>query len=384
MPAVAGAGMVVGPRPQVSSSGIPASFMTPANFPNWRRIVVNARAGSASGKLLLIGDSLTEGGGVTPSIATESVPTLLANLLANDVPAQATLSIPGIAGTDSRWNTTAGGAPAGWSQHIQTSGFAGNNWQGIVGADPLTYAPGVMCDTIDVWYPILQGIGAGTVNMSVDGGAPVAVNQNGFDAITKATFNVARSADHVVSIDTITIGTARVLAIDCYDSTVPSVHVGNGGVGGSQTLWWSNDLVGYDSISTIKAYAPDVAAIGLGVNDSNGSGISVAQFVSQYSSIIEAAKASGDVLLWTECPSQLNKGFSLTAQAAYRQATYGMAQTFGCGLADVFARYGSWIEANSLGFMADLAHQGFVHPSLLGNWDIASALKSALALVQTA
>ena len=361
---------------------IPSYNMEAAYFPNLRKMVANVRSGAVpGGTILCAGDSITAGDG-TPNVATQSVPAILtAMLAANGTPAVQSLSIPTTdISFDPRW--TPG---SGWAQVDLGFAVLGGYYASVGAAGNLSFTPGVNCDTFDVYYA-LETNGA-TAQINIDGGTNTPVNMNGSPTIQKVTLTATAGTGHTLNIGTIT-GTAGniacILGVDPYLSTAPALRVGNAGVGGANTTGWAHTGVTH-STQMIQTYGASLAIFSCGINDSYaGSPLSVSQYIANMTATIQAFQANGcDVLLWTEPPSSTTSGYNLAVQAQYWAACYQIAQSLGCGLVDINARFGSWVEANSLGFMAVVGggFAGQVHPNYLGNLDIAAAIYDALSSI---
>ena len=171
---------------------------------------------------------------------------------------------------------------------------------------------------------------------------------------------------------------AVVVAIDAYLSTQLGLRIGNAGIPALGTSGdWAESGSGYGSLDTLKAMAPALTLVEIGADDA-GSSVPTATYLANLAAVVAAAKISGDVLLWT-CPQPpasggLNQGYVL----GYNAAQLGAYASLGCGLVDIAARLGP--------FATGWGAQGLclgddVHPSELGNADIAAALNSALASV---
>lgn len=362
----------------------------PANLPNWRKAVADVVAGVGSAKVLCIGTSITNGGGVGTAIATESIPAYLAKILnALVCPAVQTLGALTPYTSDATHGDSRFAIGTGWTLPAQNGSTPGIGWanngvvQGAVGAAGsvvFTPDPTQEIDSFDIYYYSASNTGA--VNASVDGGSPTNINTNNATAaIRKTTVTCTRGAGHVLTLSTVTSNVVEIIGIDAYDSTTPSLHIGNAGVDslGSGVNWALAS-----PIATIEEYAPTLTLIELAGDDAlAASPPTAATFLSNLQTIITACQLSGDVLLWSQAePNPSASGITgtmLNNLAAYIQELKLESISANIAYVDITSRFGAYTAANALGlFNAD-----GVHPNAQGNADIAGALYEALASVTT-
>lgn len=356
---------------------VPARFITPANTGKFRTALAAVRAGTADARVLCIGDSTTYGSGSQFGPPT-SWPARLATLLdAGLFPSARGLFLPpsalvGGSGTDANWT-----AAAGWSLNAQ--GFAGQAafYSSTVSPGVLKFQPGFRADTADVWYLQQNNSSfSGIFTISVDGvGTAATVDTLGATAkmVKVAVPLGSPAAGHYLNFVHTGGNGVWNFGVEFYDSTRKTVRWGNAGLPSTLTSHWAADGATYQSLPNIRAYAPDLALISLGINDAYGS-ISKASYKTNLTAIVQAAKASGDVVLVSVPPSTDASPMALEAQ--YRDAAREVAQLTGSVFVDIFGRWGSWAAANAKGYMYDGRH-----PSDTGYQDIAQAVFDTLAFV---
>lgn len=350
-----------------------------AHLPHWTKALANVRNGLKDAKLLCAGDSTTSGiGSATQSTipANNSYPARLATLLNSYLaPAANGLAIPpsnlGTLQTDQRW--TPG---TGWSVNTSTGlGFGGSSvYQGATPSGSLVFAdPRIQADTFDVYY-LTAGSG-GSIGITPTGGSTTNQSLNGASGIGKVTVT-AGSAATSNSVTITGTGTVWVVGIEPYLSTATKVRVGNAGVGSSRADAWANtDPSTFGSIPAIKAYAPDLTIVMLGINDGTDQR-AAATVLTDILALITAAQISGDAILMSMIPSNptVNSGHNAAFEALY--VPLFAAQT-SLAFADVYTRSGGFTAWNALGMM----YSDGIHGTDYAYWDIAQFLFDGLRSV---
>lgn len=340
--------------------------IAPATTAKWRRALARVRAGQGSAKLLCAGDSTTWGL-TAENVTVNSYPVRLEKALnSHYLPASQGLVIPtGATGEpdDPRWTR------GSWVRNPYGLGLAAcYTAPSAIGSSPLTFTPGVNCDTIDVYY--LETSVNPILSVNVDGGAAVTKNLNGVSGNWgKMTVTAPAGSSHVVTLARTSGGDARIMGIDAYLAADRKIRVSNAGVSGSS----STDWVGASSLSGITTYAPDLTVLMLGINDARQQR-STEGYIANLRTIIQTASASGDVLLMSMVPS--GEAVTIDYETEYRAHLLPLALELGCGYIDIFDRFGTYATSSALGLMSDV-----VHPNALGAADIAGAVASALMQV---
>jgi lysophospholipase L1-like esterase len=209
----------------------------------------------------------------------------------------------------------------------------------------------------------------GTLTLTATGGTPVVVNtQTGTLGVGKATvISAAKNTTNTLTISA-TGALVNIVGIEPYDSTAIGVRIGNAGRNGATTEDWATDVLNIASIASIKAYAPDLTILSLGINDASFS-VTPATFQTNMTTIITAAQVSGDVLLWV--PHATSDPGESTIQT-YRAVYPDIAAASGCGLIDMHARFGPR-SGNATAWWSDTHHLTY-----LGHLDMADAILAYL------
>lgn len=352
-----GALLVRGPKGDPGTD-LTAPLQTYSTFTasKWFGALQRVRLGQGNAKLLCVGDSTTAGVGGTQA---DSWPALVKNRLNLSIPTQSGLSLAMVLNIDSaRWSL------GGW---MQAFGPGGNGLYANPGSGAdAVFTPGVVVDTIDVWY--YRAAGKGSFVVKIDGVAQPAIDTQGPEgAWLKTTYTVSPAANHTVAFQMPAsgdVGPVSVAGIDAYLSTTKSVRVANWGVSGSVTDTWANGIYSKDAI---RDYQPDLTIIMLGINDA-GQGLPVATWSANMLSLIQTAQLSGDVILMSVVPSDSTGLVAWEAQ--YRDAAKALAASTGSGFLDLFAEIGAY----SPDTYADA-----LHPNPRGYADIARFVMRGLS-----
>ncbi len=340
-----------------------------SNLPQFRKKLALTRLNQSPTRVLCVGDSTTAGvfsdsyttaTGSTNQGGPNSWPAqLAAQLNASGISSFYGLAIPGHSGNlDSRWSMT-----GGWA--YVPFGFGINACLSASGTGVITITPGVAADTYKVWFAADSGTGQMTAQ-ATGGSVSGAFGSNA----TAGAYSVTVTAGAVSASNTVTItwvsGTVFVSGIEWSDSTKPNrLSIGNAGVGSSKATQWAGDLTHYaKAIALIKAYAPDLTIISLGINDI-AAGDTVANVTAAISNIVTAAQISGDVLLLSAFPHP-----TATALDSLNEALRTAVGVPALPYIDLFQRYGH--NAGSQGFQT----VDGTHPNAIGYADEASAIAS--------
>ena len=360
------------------TSGGPYTGMIPANFPNWRLAVANARGNTAASYVLCIGTSITAGNPALTTPATQAVPAVLSSLCSSYLcPSQLSLIAlqPSlVSNSDTRFNFP---LPANWT----APGTPSVGWAdvGYFHASPsaatLTYTPAN--GSVDSFSTIYAGTSlTGTLNQNIDGGtnAPLNTHNTTVGIYRGAAVTATAGTSHAFNLSTAAANAAFPVAIDAYLSTQAGLRFGNAGIPllGTTAAWQTSAADA--SLATIEAIAPSLSIIELGADDAPLK-VDPSAYSANLSTIIAACKLSGDVLLWTTpLNTNLNTAF-YTSQ--YNAVQRQLATSLGCGLVDIGNRFGPYATGwGAQGFSAD-----GTHPNALGCTDIAGAILAALTSV---
>lgn len=367
--------------------------------PVLNRLLANVRGNLGGMKVLCLGDSKVWGsitGDVAPAgPGGSSWPSQLATFLsALGIPADLGLSIPqasntNVPATDTRW-VTAAGWTTGYATYPTTLfGIGGAaSWLGALGCADLTYTPGTSCDTFDVYY--VSAVGFGTFKMAIDAAASGGTVVNAGvapTAIKKATIAGGISSAHVLHLGAPATTGFTIVGIDSYLSLTGKVRVGNAGVVGCSAFQIADQLVpqALASLSTIRAYAPDLTIINLSGTIDGLYSFTPTQVMNAIQAIIATCALTGDVILMTETPTlpgiaNIGSTVALETSLAAMMAQYAVSADL--SLVDMFAAFQPVAQMQALGFYNwTLTPADAFHLSATGNKVIASmALRSILRL----
>jgi lysophospholipase L1-like esterase len=364
--------LTVGVTPSATSIDPVTGITDPTALllPKFRLAMARTLDGVSDTKILVPGDSTADGvGGSTMATVTafSSWPWRVSTLLNSRIP-----SAPGLAKVPSAFDGTA--HDTRWVLGTGWSILSGYGW-GSSGLATGTAPAGTLVfqhvstepiyDTYDVWYTL--GAGNGTIHVTATGGATSDIpTVAGSQSVNKVTVVAgSASATNAITISA-TGGAVFISGVDSYLSTTRRVRVSNAGVPGSTSTQWALD-VGVTGLPHIRAYAPDLTVLPIGINDARDS-VSPATLQANLAAIIVAAQLSGDAVLMTMPPSS---GAPYTTFEPQYQAVYkALSVTYNVPIIDIYGRFGgTWQTA----FMFDA-----LHPNNAGYWDIAGEVARKL------
>lgn len=269
---------------------------TAIDMPLWRAAREAVVAGTSDAKILCIGDSTTIGAG-TLTGTPDSYPYLIASQLATEgVPSARGLAVgPRAIGPDVRWSVG-----AGWTE--EAFGWAANSsMKGAVGSSALTFTDTTLADRYDVYYWTANG--AGSVTAQATGGSAVTQDTHSLSVnIQKFTVSAGSAATtNVLTITNASAAEVHIVSVEPWHSTVKRVRVANAGVAGATTTAWVDPKSGAGSPNCIRAYAPDLTIINLGINDAF-TPLAVETYLANIQTLIDVASETGDVLIHLPVP----------------------------------------------------------------------------------
>lgn len=364
---------------------LPIKRVTNLFLPKWDAAIQLMRAGVRDAKILCVGDSTTAGvgGGTDASyVQAGSWPHHLVGLLndgfwyaANGL--QTPRATSGGTPVDTRW--TLG---AGWSKgdganattaYIGFGGMGSNYWASFDAAETLTFNdPRIEADTFDIYYLTTTGTGAEFTAQATGGAVSASTPTGGLAA--KGIGKLTVSAGSLATTNVVTIdpggsaGAVYIVGIEPYRSgATKRIRVGNAAASGSYAFRWAgysdnNSSNTWNSLYAIRAYAPDLTIIDLGINDADPSRETLATTFDAYiGDIIAAAQYSGDVLLKTFIPVAGRE--AMMDQYAEKLRAHNLA------LVDIYEAWGTAEEADAA---------GFVHPDGIHGTSLAYQVEAGL------
>ncbi|OZD48661.1 hypothetical protein CH252_19230 [Rhodococcus sp. 06-1477-1B] len=345
----------------------PSRGIVPGRLLKWRRKLGELRSQVSDARVLVVSDSTGAGVGATVPVRDSYSAVLARQVNSSGLPASLGLIIPpsqisNDVNRDPRW--TLG---SGWTLEAKGFGNASVFGSAAGAGDLLLTVPTEVgpVDRYDVYY-----IGNGTspsfsVNMPGRSSAAV-VAPGSLNGIGKITVTSAEITGPVVTVTPAAAGGTRIVGIEAYSSTRKRLLFANAGVPSTSSVGWINGGA-YGALPSIQAYAPDLTVISLGLNDSPVGGTSRAAFKANMTSIINAARVSGDVILMTFAPRSVDATAANITMIleVYRE----LSDELGIQLVDVYSRWVSYAVSQPLGYWSDV-----LHPSTRGYADIAQAL----------
>lgn len=351
---------------------------TPVNLQKWRKAVGDVISGAATtAKYMIIGDSQVAG-----STRLTAWPRRLKDILTTSAIPFTDDSSFGPAGR-ADLATFATYDPrhtfgAGWALYPDTtySSLGGVVIYNSTTTNGWAWTPLGTVDTVEVYYINAPAAGSFTVDIdgAVSGSGFATVTTNGNTQVAKSTINVGSAGAHTLNIKRVS-GLVMIVGMRAYNSAVPSLTIMTAGWAGSSTGNWATNTNPYQPIGALKLVAPHLTDIMLGANDwHDATATPLATFITNYQTIITAAKVSGDVRLITPYPSDPVSWSTLQAQ--YNAAIMQLGATNSVEVVNLTDRYVSYTQATAIGFSAGDG----VHQSATGHADLARAAAVGLLL----
>jgi hypothetical protein len=250
-------------------------------------------------------------------------------------------------------------------------------WFNKTGTGVLSFTPLRPFDTCDFYTLTASSIPSPSqMTLDVGGRGTATVNCYGTsNTVFKQTISSGVAAAVQAANATRVNGDTYVIAADTYIAAQNDITVWRCGWDSGTTVEMSANVNPWDPLAMLELLAPDLTIFEAGLADTEVTGptIPLSTTRSNYIAMINAARISGDVIVINECPS--NDSVIAPQQPAYRAMVNSLVQS--CPdivIADMWTRFGSWSNANGLGFMHDNIHENpvgyddkaaFVAPLLL-------------------
>lgn len=308
--------------------------------------------------ILCVGDSTTAGHGATGSAMSNNArsmswPTQLAALFTT-VKASAA-SFFGTNGVEQGEGHTHNGydsriaLPTGWTVTADGQRLSDRIFTPSSGSAPFVFTPGVSFDRVQVAYERFSG--SPTFSVSVNEGASLGSTSNSGTPppdIAYQTFIVPTLANSSATVEITPSGTgARLIGVRVYRSDEPEVSILNAG-------WWAGTTVeaaqdgDYSPLSGIRAIAPDLTIIFLGINDIWWAGTSAQEYADALNDLLDAALVGGSVLLIK--PHRIGSVAQGTQDTFY-ETVDTVATVRDVPVLSLPDRWGTNAQATSAGFM---------------------------------
>lgn len=370
--------------------------LTAQNTGHLRAAIARVRTGSGIAKIAVIGDSTTMGAFSNGVVFAGNKPLAFPAQMASQ------MSAKGLPSTNCSWFGSGNVAPAtaaGYTAYnpavtFPIAGFAPGSIL-TLGAFPLasttngatlTYTPenAFAFDTVDIYF--LGGVPAGTFNVNVDGGASLqTVVPGAAHTVQVVTITGIALATHAINIVTNTAsptfitgmvarasGTKRVEVYDMGWSAAVVLNPAALGASYATPLSVTNQYVYFNALPVV---APDLTIIHLTINDINNQTATPAVYQAALQTMVVQALVSGDCLLMVGNPGNTAAWTGGIVAPQYQAAVYAVAAALGIPVVDITKRWTSYAVTNPVMPFGD-AGAGAIHPSTVGNGDVADAILS--------
>lgn len=259
--------------------------------------------------------------------------------------------------------------------YVYGSGVAGPDFQGHVTLDSgeqVTVSCSTPSTTIKVRYLNSGGFfgTAGTVQVTVDGGAPVTLTPTGAGTQGEWTTTVASGTHSVVVTNTGGAGTIQQLSGIYFGTASGGVVLNNAAIPGTRTDdWMASHWI--SQWSNTGRESGGLAFLSLGTNDASGDPAPLTPLATYRTNL--AALADRIITDLTKAlVVVIAPPASATPAARWAQyvaAARAVAAERSLPVVDMTARWGTWAAADAAGLMADVTH-----PGALGYLEMARAI----------
>lgn len=352
----------------------------PSQLKKWRAALSTAMSGGADAKIMIIGDStsngayaagasigdgaypFTEGAFLARILSAKGLPINIANRMNFMGPGAATAA--SLALNDPRWSVAAGWTP--------TSGML-RNTADLTDANFTPLKPdGVTAEVFDtIVIKYVKSATYAAIEVAVDGGAVAGTSvQSGTDSVGTVTVTVPLLA-HTVNIRKVAADIAKtvyILSINCYNSTKSEVQLLINGFNNYKSSDFSA-LTNYGYLTHVNTYAPHLSILNCSINDIVPQ-TALATYKANIQTVITNCKLSGDVILRTGTSIQNGYSTYVTGnEIPYLNTLYDLAEENNLPIIDIHRDWVSWVDANAIGLITNAAH-----PNKIGYNDVANLI----------
>lgn len=208
--------------------------------------------------------------------------------------------------------------------------IGGGVFRSAANGDTMTITPRSPVNTIDVY---IFRVSSNTVVTASDSSGTIGTINipGGAAAVIKTTISRATaSIDPIVFTTTTTTNFVVYCGLEMWNSGLSQTRVLNLGAYGTVASVQASSAALYSPMPVLKQIAPDLTIINLGTNDITGS-VAVASYQADLTTIVQAAKLSGDVILvWPSAGSNVTPA----TRAPYRAAMLAVAAANNCVMMD--------------------------------------------------
>lgn len=341
-----------------AKSASPFPLIAPQSYLKYRSARTNKTRNT---RVAFVGDSTFAG--ITGAPATtdvgNSIPMQLAKALNRmGIPAGANNRFGVASGS---WATLTGmdGRVSGtgaWSQTGST--VAGGNGFGVntAAAGSMSFTPQDAVTKFDIYWQNSGTVGK-TLTYQVDGGSTSNIVTTGSSVIMKTTVSAGASGSHTLTLAQ-SVNNFALLAIDAYDDTSSRREISfwNWGISGATSAQLiSNAGTPFGRLDSYAYFAPDLSIVEGGIINDWRQSVPVATSKANLTTLVQALKATGDVILYTPRYDGGTTG-ATSSQNAYVQAMREVGVEQGVDVWDARAAFGSYALGNAAGFYGDTVH----------------------------
>lgn len=334
----------------------------------WRRVAARVRTGVPQ-RLAIVGDSTsagqntgTGGGGYVGARRT-CWPTRLAEVLDRRIETQSqswcgggNIEISGVAQGQYDDRLVIG---AGW-QAVSSAAPGGRLYSSAGATTDLKFTPDEAWDKATLWIANASGafkIFVGTTEIQT-------VAANASSGLVGFSVTAPAKAIQGLIVRPTTATAVRVLGAETRDAAKPALEVINMGWAGSTTLDWVSQHEPWAAMRAVDTMDVDAVVICLGINDwisyfNNPSDyITPAATAANLRTLATRLSKGGTraVALATPLPSDVNVRVTQGLIRSYCEAVRDLAADMGLPLIDLAESFGSWTEANLMGWAEDGIH----------------------------
>lgn len=247
------------------------------------------------------------------------------------------------------WNLETGNLVRYGAAVAATGGFAPDyGMLKATAAGTIVFTPEKTCDSVTIVY---FDNSTATFNVKVGAGSDTLVTKTNTGVMKKVT--VTGPSGSTTATVTWVSGTVFIKGAATFDSAVKDLQIMNASVSGSTAYNQWDNLTGFNTGSTMKAWAPNFVQVSLGINDLNNS-VSLANYTTALATIETNILAASGKVAWA--------GFhpisTVNDQQSFIDAILAKARAGSSPMISLWDRWGkSYSVANAGGMMGDTLHQ---------------------------
>lgn len=349
---------ISGPNNVILNPAQSGGFSAP-QLNHWRAALARMRAGTGRARVLLIGDSTTDGAGAGTSGTTNLVGSeaknrgnSLATILKalgipssyNSFVSDGNVTLNSV--TLQQYDPRVSAFGTGWAT-FSPQKIPGGILIAFSGATPgtFTFTPTGAVDTAVIYF--VRQTTSGSFAVNVDGGSTISTptTSGTANSVGSATITFTKGT-HAINLVATGNGNINLMGIVTYDSTTPAVDIVNAGWYGATLTNWIDNTAAYSPLNVASDYQPNLTIIQLTINDSNG-GATPANYSANLQTLVTACLTTGDVVIESGIPSnttQATNGQLASIVAAAR----AVAASNNLPFWDINARWTSYAVTNPI------------------------------------